>query len=378
MGLGMLLNGKISYDYLLIGLVVSPFIAGLLVGLSNSSATQQDSATSDRDVAPAAFSEEESAPAPNPVIKKPAEKTSPQVQRQDAGKSHGKADGQVDLKRAIHHLDALPAMPIIAQKLLTLRLDSDKGQRELLVLIEQDPQISAKIIGLANSAIFGVTRQIKVVRDAAILLGYKRVQSVATSIAMLSLMGKASSGQLKMHDLWLHNFGVALAMERVARFMPEPMRPQEDQIFLVGMLHDIGYLALAFLDTKQSDLLHARLAEESERCALEIEREILEVCHDELGAELARHWNLPDEIIAVLRYHHNPNAAGAPSGQPLARMVNIVERLRPSFGIREQVAVGISGAEWEVLGIDPSRADEVKQQVDEQMEHAIQMARTFA
>jgi HD-like signal output (HDOD) protein len=283
----------------------------------------------------------------------------------------------VDLKLAINNLDALPAMPVIAQKLLALKLDTEEGERMLLVLIEQDPQISAKILGLANSAMIGASRHITTVRDAAMLLGLRRVQSVSTGIAIMSLMTKAPAGKFNMQDLWLHSFGIAFAMLGLARVMPAKLRPQDDQIFLAGMLHDIGFLALVFLDPKRSDKLHTRMAAEADRPSLDVEKEILEMSHDELGAELARHWNLPEEIVAVLRYHHNPDAAEAGPGQPLVRMVNVVEKLLPSFGLVEFVAPEISDEEWEALGIPLSRIDDVKEQVDEQAEQAIQFASSF-
>ena len=285
--------------------------------------------------------------------------------------------GHVDIRQAIKNLDALPAMPVIAQRLLALKLDTEEGERMLLVLIEQDPQISARILGLANSAVIGASRKIKTVRDASMLLGTKRVQSVATSIAVMSLIAKTPPGKFNMQDLWLHSFGIAFALLGLARIMPENMRPQDDHIFLAGMLHDLGYLALAFLDPRQSDKLHTRLAAEADRPSLEVELETLGICHDELGAELGRHWNLPEELISVLRYHHNPDAAEAAAGQPLVRMINIVEKLLPSFGIVEYVAPNISAEEWQALGIDPSQAEDVKEQVDEQAEQAIQFASSF-
>ena len=285
--------------------------------------------------------------------------------------------GQVNLRQAVKSLDALPAMPVIAQKLLGLKLDTDEGERMLLVLIEQDPQISAKILGLANSAMVGASRQIKTVRDAAMLLGLKRVQSVSISIAIMSLMSKPPASKLNMQDLWLHSFGIAFALLGLARLMPAKLRPQDDQIFLAGMLHDIGYLALVFLDPKQSDKLHNRLAAEADRCSLEVEREVLDITHDELGAELGRQWNLPEEIVSVLRYHHTPGEAEAALGQPLVQMIYIVEKLLPSFGIIEYQTPDIRDEEWEILGIDPSRAGEVKEQIDEQADQASQFASSF-
>lgn len=72
----------------------------------------------------------------------------------------GSGDPHVNIMQSVKNLDALPAMPSIAQKLLSLQLDTEEGERMLLVLIEQDPLISAKIIGLANSAKIGASRKI--------------------------------------------------------------------------------------------------------------------------------------------------------------------------------------------------------------------------
>ena len=277
----------------------------------------------------------------------------------------------IDLRLAIQNINALPAMPAIAQKLLALEMDTDEGEREVLRLIEQDPQISAKIIGLANSPIIGATRKITSVGAAAMLLGSARIKSLATGIAIMSLMNRVPAGRLNMQDLWLHSFGIAFGMVGIAQDMPAKNRPPVEVMFVAGMLHDIGYLILAFLDPKRSDELHARLAAHVDRPSLAVEHEILEICHDELGAELARHWNLPEEIIAVLRYHHTPDAAAA-ADQPLVRMINLTEKLLPSFGMNEQVDTRISTAEWEALGIYPAKAEEIKVQVEEHAELAKQ------
>lgn len=283
----------------------------------------------------------------------------------------------IDLRQAIRNLNSLPALPVIAQKLMALKLDSEEGEKQMMLLISQDPMISAKIIGLANSPLLGASRHISAVKDAAMLLGLNRVKSVATGIAVMSLVNKPI-GRFDPQELWLHNMAVAFAMLPVVRAMPARKRPQDDQIFLAGILHDIGYLALAHLDTQRSDDLHTRFVIEPDRLAIEVERELLEVTHDVLGAELAKHWNLPDDIVAVLRYHHTPELAEATEGQPLARIVNITEKLLPQLGLHEYVGNYVAPEEWAALDIDPDRADEIAEQVVEQANQAAQFASSFS
>jgi putative nucleotidyltransferase with HDIG domain len=280
----------------------------------------------------------------------------------------------VNLREAIKNLDSLPALPFIAQKLLALDATTDEGQKQLLSLIEQDPQILAKIIGLANAPVIGSTRKISSVAEAALVLGINKVKSVATGIAIMSIQNSVSTGNLNLQDLWMHNLGIAFAMLAIGRAMPRQIRPQDDYIFLAGMLHDIGYIALAHLDPQRSNELHTYLAAASNRPVLEIERSLLDICHDELGAVLARQWGLPEEIISVIRHHHKPDAADAPKNQPLIRMVYIAEKMLPSFGMGEHVEAGIHDSDWEALSIAPANAEEILIQAAEQADQASQFA----
>jgi eukaryotic-like serine/threonine-protein kinase len=278
----------------------------------------------------------------------------------------------IDLRIALKNLQSLPVMPHIAQKLLKLDTDTDAGERQLLKLVEQDPQILGRTIALANSPMLGATsKKITSVKEAAMLLGIKKIKSVATCISIAAMKSTLPSGKLKLQDLWLHNLGVAFTMLAIARAMPREERPEEDQIILAGMLHDIGYLALAYLDPKRSDKLHSAFAATPDTPALDIERNLLEISHDELGAELAIHWKLPDDIVEIIRYHHSPDKAAE---QPLARMIYLAEKMLPSLGMPEYVDLTIHPEDWEALSIDPDDVADLFLQAKENAALALQFA----
>ncbi|MFA5825538.1 MAG: HDOD domain-containing protein [Gallionellaceae bacterium] len=264
------------------------------------------------------------------------------------------------LRVNVDALQALPALPKIAQQILSIKLATDKGDEMLLKLIGKDPAISARIIGLANSPLFGTSRKIMAVSDAASVLGIKRIKMVALSFAMMSSVTRKPAGLLDVTHLWQHSMAVALAMDALSKAMPKEMRPPDEEIYLAGLLHDIGFLVLEYIDPALSNRFHARLAAEGVSRYTELEAEMLEANHSELGARLAEHWNLAQSIVAVLRYHHSSDVAPDAVGQPLIAMINLTGRLFPVFGADEHVAADIEIEKWQALGIAAEKVPEVE------------------
>jgi putative nucleotidyltransferase with HDIG domain len=284
------------------------------------------------------------------------------------------SSSSVNLREAVKYLERLPAMPEIAQKILMLNLESREGEQAMLKLIEKDPLISGRIIGLANTPLFGPSKRVTSVSDAAMLLGITRVKTVSVGIAVMSTLAAKSTGDLDIQGLWLHSLAISLAARTIARAMPGNARPLDDEIFLAGLLHDIGYLVLNHLDPQKSTRLHAQFVAEPERSSLDIERELLEMNHSELGAELARFWDLPQSIITVIRYHHDPQNAEASKALPLVSIINLAERILSFFGISEHDTYSISPENWQALGIAPAKGDELIELIKMQSEEAKQSA----
>lgn len=270
----------------------------------------------------------------------------------------------INLKQSLERIHTLPAMPAIAKKMLTLALNTDEGEAQLLKLIAQDPQISARIIGLSNASLFGSPGMISSISDAAMRLGLTQIKSIAIGMATISAFAKPPEGKLKARDLWTHSITIASAMRTMAKHMPARIRPMEDQIFLAGLLHDIGYNVLNFIAKDISDALHERLRTTPEASLLEIEHELLGTDHGEIGAQLGIHWELPAEIIAVIRHHHMPDKMDPEINQSLARLVNVAERMLPDLAMTERSAQEITEQEWVKLGIDPREVGTIAEEVE--------------
>jgi putative nucleotidyltransferase with HDIG domain len=224
----------------------------------------------------------------------------------------------------------------------------------------------------------GLPRKISNVPEAAMLLGLTRVKAVSLGIAAMSNFAQLPGSQnFTPQDLWLHSLSIAIAMHTLSLAMPRQLRPQQDHIYLAGLLHDMGYMVIHHIDSAASNELHHQLGLQPRRPVLEIEQEILGVSHCYIGAQLARQWNLPEEIITVLGYHHAPYADEVSAGNSLVRLVNLAEKLLPNVGITEYCGTDISDQEWQGLGIDPDQADELRDSINELAIQAAQIADIF-
>lgn len=264
------------------------------------------------------------------------------------------------LLQKLDHLDALPSIPSIAQEIMALNTHTDEGVRALLELVKNDPLILAKIIGMANSPLFGSGRKILNLNDAVPLLGTNRISMIALNFALQSSLIGRQTGVLNVQHLWQHSLAVGMTMDVLGHFMPNDKRPSDNEIYLVGLLHDIGYLVLKHVDPKLSDQLHTRIAAEPAGMVREIEMKTLGgLDHGELGSMLAQHWKLPESIIAPLKYHNRTDEGLESDVKQLVGMIVLAEKLLPVLEMAEQANKDISIEKWQFLGIDPMRADEI-------------------
>ena len=199
-------------------------------------------------------------------------------------------------------LKALPPFPAVALQLLNILDDDDVPMKKIVDLLRVDPALSAEILRVSNSALYGLSRRIDNVSHAIVVLGTEVVKRLALTVAL----GRFSHSFLRDKSLricWDHSVACALVAEELAAAMDQP----KDRAYTAGLLHDVGRLALlACYPTEYSNLL--AVARENDFDELECERELFDVDHCAAGEWLGRHWNLPAEFVDAIAHHHAADA----------------------------------------------------------------------
>lgn len=198
----------------------------------------------------------------------------------------------------------LPSFPMIYLKIIE-EIESPKSSIQgIAKIITQDPGITAKVLQVANSAVFGFSQTISDPVEAVQQLGMSTVRSITLSAQVYSSLSARSSKHFSADALWNHLNRCAALASQIMRSERRPISEVEDA-FTAGMLHDIGLLMLA--DSLPHELDEVLLIGKREKIPLrEAEIAIFGAPHTALAAYLLGLWGLPAPIVEAVAFHQTP------------------------------------------------------------------------
>ena len=211
---------------------------------------------------------------------------------------------RLEVKRVVRRLETLPALPVVAAKIIEIFSGEDPDANEVIKLIETDQAIAMKILKLVNSAYFGLPSRISTIQKAVVMLGSTELRcallGAAVSDALIKSLGDA--GGRGQDDLWKHSLGCAVCAEKLAgKACPD----LQAEAFVGGLLHDVGKLILEDCFPDVSGQIRAEHTEKGIPW-LQAEKSILGVDHPTVGKWLAEKWKLPRIFIQAIWMHHHP------------------------------------------------------------------------
>ena len=191
--------------------------------------------------------------------------------------------------------------PVAAKRLEELTRTTSARIEQVVVVLESDPALSARLLRLVNSAGYGLKVRCTSVRHAAVLVGTRRLNQVATTAAILDLF---ESSNTLAAELLEH----AAVVGSLCRYLAVHLGLPHDELFTCGFLHDIGKIML--LDTER-EVYPALLREfgGNPDSVHEQERRVFGFDHATLGAHVLTAWNIPEPVPKVIAWHHQPARA---------------------------------------------------------------------
>jgi HD-like signal output (HDOD) protein len=204
----------------------------------------------------------------------------------------------------------LPPLSITATRLLEAVGNLDVEVEQLADIINHDPGLMGRIIGLANAAYFGQRNPITTVQEAIIrVLGINMVKSLALSISVSGAFQSSSCQGFNTKEYWFNAIGCATLSRMMALRVPIDERPDPDRVYLSGLLHNIGYLVLAHLFPSKLTEVFAMRDKDPNVDFESMQIEYLGVDWVSAGEWLVERWHLPDFVGQTMRSVANADLA---------------------------------------------------------------------
>ncbi|MEJ5357946.1 MAG: HDOD domain-containing protein [Desulfobacterales bacterium] len=206
------------------------------------------------------------------------------------------------LEAIVGRIRSVPAMPATAARLLPLLSDPAADARRVEEVLRHDPGLTADLLKIANSAYFGLPARVGSVRQAVLLLGWKRLLQLVMTLSMSGLMRQPLPGyDLPRGALWRHSVAVSVAAERLIALLKIP---DGDAVFTAALLHDVGKIVLAQFVREELGRIEALVGK---GLSFDVaETVVLGVNHAEIGGKVLEAWALPPGLVEAVRLHHDP------------------------------------------------------------------------
>jgi putative nucleotidyltransferase with HDIG domain len=208
--------------------------------------------------------------------------------------------GQAEAYRRTMAAAALPSRPGVYMALNQVLTDPNWQPSHISAVVEGDVALSAKVLQLANSALFGLAREVTTVQAAVMYLGVDTIKSLALTAEAFGKLAPRNTDGFSIDEFQNH----AMRVARITAAILPAGRTQQEAV-TAALLHDIGKLVLVADPGSRWAQLN-RLAVERNLPLHEVEQETEGVTHADLGAHLLSLWGLPDGIAEAVAHHHRP------------------------------------------------------------------------
>lgn len=226
-----------------------------------------------------------------------------------------------DLEALVSHKTKLPTLPGIAMKILEAVQKERPDLQEIGEILATDPPLSAEVLRLINSSFYSLPHKVTSVFHAVNMLGINTVKNLALSFALVKQHPETDGEAFDYPQFWKNSLTAAFASRQIA----ECIAPEiAEDMFFIGLLHDVGQLALACCLPDQYTLVMAETGQN--HCSRQdAENQILGFDHMAAGRYLFDTWGLPENFSLPVSCHHDPGklATDDAASVKMSRMLHL-------------------------------------------------------
>lgn len=231
-------------------------------------------------------------------------------------------------------------------------------------IITEDQGLTARLLRLANSPMFGCYARVDSITKAVTIIGTQQLRDLALAASVMGIFKGIPEELMNMTSFWQHSIACGIIARSLAIYRRES---NVERLFVGGMLHDVGQVVLISARPDISrELLEAQ--RDTDRFYMELEVEQLGFSHAELGGALLKKWKIPTSIAEPVTFHHNPGSAEQfRLESALIHLADIICQAMEFGQGAERGVPPLDEPAWDRLGLSPHMLGTVLKQSEPQI-----------
>jgi putative nucleotidyltransferase with HDIG domain len=226
----------------------------------------------------------------------------------------------------LNSLDAIGSPPPVLTEVISMLDKEDSSAKKLSDIILKDPNLTARILRVANSSFYGCRQKVTTINQAVMILGLNAVKCLVLSMSVYNQVSTQNAGNEDEYvKLWQHFLETATAAQNIAERVKYPI-PEE--AYIAGLLHDFGLLFLQRYFP--AEIAQVRKLMIDGLNVVDAEKKIFESDHQEVGSLIATKWNLPEKFSESMTHHHPESASDIAALPLLSKITILADNLSPT------------------------------------------------
>ncbi len=278
---------------------------------------------------------------------------------------------EISYQGMLDDVGGMASPPDVCVRLFELLHSQHSSAQQIAEIIAIDPNLTVRLLRMANSAFYQFRAQIDTVSRAIAVIGNSELYNLVLSISAVKTFNNIPNELVSMETFWRHSVYVGLLSRGFAK-KANVLHPE--RLFVAGLLHDIGSMVLYhYQPEKMRELLI--IANNDEEKLYQAEKKSLGYTHASLAGGLLAEWQLPDELQQAVAWHHEPEFASIARSE--ACIISLSSRLANQmqaghFPGAEALPSEFSGELCQELGFTDTEINGVMEQASEQFSSTLQ------
>jgi HD-like signal output (HDOD) protein len=227
----------------------------------------------------------------------------------------------------------LPSFPAVVMQILQKIRSPYSSAPDIAKSLSLDPNLSVKLLGLANSAAFSPLKKVENLTQAIALVGMSQLESMVLGVGVAKGMPKQGCQWYDPKQFWLTSARRAILAHELAQIL---CPAKESECFTAAFLQDMALPFLACHRTGDYDPIFKKWHLEGGDLA-QLEREVLDWDHTEVATWICSEWGMPENIALAIKNHHSQTDDDAETLGPV-QLVAILREDEANDGMDEMIA----------------------------------------